>query len=336
MSVLTIDEIRETIRSRSNGKAKLLSTKYINNTSPLAIQCECGNIFHRSYASARRSKLLCSDCASKNHGSIKYTLDYIISEIAKTGCEYVSGEYQNSLSKLLIRCRCGNLFFKTWRKFHEGQCHCPECGMAIRIEQARLKREEKQKNKPKPKPKSKIKPKPKSKLKSKSKSKIKTEQKIKNSSCSKIKSCTSTIPRKRKANRHAEIGEIVRDRLDPWKRQIRRKYNNTCPITGETGDDIVVHHLFSLNQIFMQTTQQLSLNCSMSDVINLDANPEYINVITDIINKHDLTMGIVISTEIHKQFHYEYGYGNNTPQQFDEFLQNHFQTTLEDLKGEIS
>ena len=36
------DEIRETIRSRSNGKAKLLSTKYINNTSPLAIQCECG------------------------------------------------------------------------------------------------------------------------------------------------------------------------------------------------------------------------------------------------------------------------------------------------------
>jgi hypothetical protein len=63
-----------------------------------------------------------------------------------------------------------------------------------------------------------------------------------------------------------------------------------CEVTGET-DNLVIHHLYSFN-----------------------THPELGN---------DLTNMVRITETVHKAFHKEYGYGNNTPQQWEEFVNNY-------------
>lgn len=308
MSILTIDDISETIKIRSKGRAKLLSTTYINNEEPLLVQCQCGEVFERTYASIRRSKLMCKECQKKVVRNQKYTLEDIKKIIAEHGCEYVSGEYVNSYSKLLVKCSCGEIFEKPMRKFNEGQTQCPKCGMKKRKY-----------------------PKMKKPLKEKPKVKVEVQEKQKETPRQKKKVIKEKKPKKRKPDRHAEIGEIIREDLEPWKTKIKRKYGRKCPISGESGDNVVVHHLVSLNTIFKEECKKHNIKCYMSDVVNYDERPECAKLIKYVVQRHDMNMGVLVSKDIHKLFHKEYGYGGNTKQQFDDFLHKHYGMSLDDL-----
>ena len=45
-----------------------------------------------------------------------------------------------------------------------------------------------------------------------------------------------------------------------------------------------------------------------------------------------MNTGILISRQIHNQFHAEYKCGNNTPEQFNKFLMDHFNMTLYEIQ----
>ena len=114
--------------------------------------------------------------------------------------------------------------------------------------------------------------------------------------------------------------------------KIKKEYGRRCAVTGVSGKNkIVVHHLLSLNTIFEQVAKEHGIDCHMSDVINFEERPECSELINYILDAHTISMGIPISREVHKQFHKEYGYGNNTPEQFNEFLNDHYGTSLEEL-----
>jgi len=91
-------------------------------------------------------------------------------------------------------------------------------------------------------------------------------------------------------------GGVARDLKNPshadyaWKSAVRKRCNYTCVITKEkqkSGQRYACHHLNSFDVYVDQ--RYLSEN------------------------------GVFLKREIHKQFHDNYGFGNNTEQQFAEF-----------------
>ena len=81
-----------------------------------------------------------------------------------------------------------------------------------------------------------------------------------------------------------------RDYLDytKWCLAVKEKYNFTCVICKQIGGQLVSHHLESYN-----------------------SNPDLRTVLNN---------GVCLCEECHKKFHYQYGYGNNTKVQFEEFV----------------
>lgn len=98
-----------------------------------------------------------------------------------------------------------------------------------------------------------------------------------------------------KPNLTQEEREIRRDRnlLEGYSvfiREVLKRDNYTCQVTGKRGKDLVVHHLYSYNKY----------PCLRIVMEN----------------------GITISKEVHKEFHSIYGYGDNTLEQWNEFIEN--------------
>lgn len=114
MAKHTYEYVKNYINEKSNGECQLLSTEYVNSTTPLALKCKCGNVFHSNFNKLRNSLFICKNCrnelASKRY---RTKLEDVIEYINNTGCEYISGEYKNNSSLLTIKCNCGNLFQKT-------------------------------------------------------------------------------------------------------------------------------------------------------------------------------------------------------------------------------
>jgi len=78
-------------------------------------------------------------------------------------------------------------------------------------------------------------------------------------------------------------------RRHQWYKQIKEKYNFICQITGIRGrSKLASHHLY-----------------------NAADYPD---------KEFDLDNGICIQRNFHIQFHHEYGYGKNTPEQFEKFV----------------
>ena len=82
----------------------------------------------------------------------------------------------------------------------------------------------------------------------------------------------------------------------------KKKSTPCCEVTGKT-DNLVVHHLYSFN-----------------------THPELGNDPANMVRVHK---------DIHKEFHNKYGRGNNTPEQWEEFIKDYNKkiTTLDDFGG---
>lgn len=75
-----------------------------------------------------------------------------------------------------------------------------------------------------------------------------------------------------------------------WHADVLKRDNWTCQVCGYKGRDIVAHHLESYN-----------------------SNPKL---------RTTLSNGATVCEEHHIDFHHQYGYGNNTRKQFNEFKDN--------------
>jgi len=113
----TIDEVRVTFEAAG---FKLLSTKYINSSSPLFFECPNGHKHNIAWSSFKHGQR-CGVCAGKH-----YDLEYCKRVFSECGYEVLTKEYKGSFSKLKVRCPKGHLSYIHLTHFKSG-VRCAAC-----------------------------------------------------------------------------------------------------------------------------------------------------------------------------------------------------------------
>lgn len=143
MRKLTIEEIRKFVKENSN--CELLSTEYIDSKTKLSFKCECGNKFKTAFSTFRAQKQRqCPQCghnSTRKYFAFNYeTVKKYIEIDSNSGCKLLSSDYINKEIKLKLRCKCGNVFYKTFGKFkNSGQQQCAKCANIIHWDYDKVK-----------------------------------------------------------------------------------------------------------------------------------------------------------------------------------------------------
>lgn len=115
-----------------------------------------------------------------------------------------------------------------------------------------------------------------------------------------------------------ELNFIIRGRLNNWRMLSAKNCNYRCVITG-SDVDLDVHHLYSFNLIVKEVLAKRGLDGNFK---YSEMNPDDVeDIIKEVIDKHfSIGYGVCLKSSIHELFHIKYGYGNNTPEQFYDFV----------------
>ncbi len=339
---LTIEYVKEFVKEKTDGECEVLSESYINNSTPLQVKCRCGKVFERNFNKLKERDIMCIEC-SRELSSKRYrkSFDDIIQIINSTGCEYISGEYKNNRSVLTLKCRCGNVFKKSYAKFSEGQDRCPECGKKILINSKIkydidfVKKEIAKKG-----------------------YRIVDEKEYKDnltpfkcickrghlvniiflyflkqqSGCSKC----AIIDSRNKANWHykggkCRVSDSLRDVANSWKKKIKKSYGNVCAITGEKAERLAVHHLYSYNSLVEEASKNTGIPV-LEKLSDYDNQNDFYVLKDELRRINDTQEGIPMLRKIHNEFRSEYGKRNKTPEQFEQFLIDHYNTNLQNIR----
>lgn len=113
----------------------------------------------------------------------------------------------------------------------------------------------------------------------------------------------------------------IRQRLVPWRNKVREEHDYTCEITGSRSN-IVVHHIRSFNLLLEECVD--ILNFPIYDDFGLYTQEQLDYFMESFLELQELYGAYVcISESVHKNFHKKYGYGDNTLEQWNEFIKNY-------------
>jgi len=113
----------------------------------------------------------------------------------------------------------------------------------------------------------------------------------------------------------------LRGKITPWREDSIKKWNNICVITGKPADD--VHHLYSFHLIVEETFQELKME--IKPRVEDYTQEELKRLSEKCLEIHyRYPLGVCLTNEIHNLFHSIYGYGDNTPEQFEEFKTRYY------------
>lgn len=90
-----------------------------------------------------------------------------------------------------------------------------------------------------------------------------------------------------------------------------------CFLTGNRFDDI--HHIHGLNLILNETLMELNIKFkqSMDDYTEKELK-DILELFRE--NQSKYPLGVCLFKNVHTLFHNKYGYGNNTQEQWNEFV----------------
>lgn len=124
-----------------------------------------------------------------------------------------------------------------------------------------------------------------------------------------------------KKDGYTTLQAFVRERLTSWRNEVRESSNYTCCLTGFRSN-IVVHHCRGFSILFQETID--ALNFQIKDNFSDYNDEELLAFVSKFTEIQDYYNSFVCVTEdIHKMFHKMYGYGDNTEEQWDEFVYNY-------------
>ena len=120
-----------------------------------------------------------------------------------------------------------------------------------------------------------------------------------------------------------DLNRYVRARLTPWKNNYRKAKNYTCEISG-VRHNIIVHHIRGINLLLSEAISNIDfeLKKDMSEYSEDQLN----SLFNEFIDLQEYYKEYVCVTEkIHKDFHKKYGYGDNTAEQWREYISDNYQ-----------
>ena len=133
------------------------------------------------------------------------------------------------------------------------------------------------------------------------------------------KRCSLGLLRLKEKSSYNDLSEYIRRNNNEWKVLSMANCKYKCVLTGERFDDI--HHLYGLNLILNETLKELCID--IKDDINKYTDKELDDILNLFrINQSKYPLGVCLSKTVHTLFHNMYGYGNNTPNQWDEFVKD--------------
>lgn len=338
----TLKQVIDEVYAVSGGRTQLLSNDYTNNRQKLLFLCQCGNMFERDAEHViNRKAFLCAKCARKELADLRRkNFNCVLEEIAVAGCEYVSGEYENESSMLTCRCRCGELFSRDLKHISRGQNTCMTCSMK-RVADSKRKYDQDSARETlrsygyemiglfvdaaKP-------------VLSICKNGHECNIVLSQLRCGRS-GCDRCAKEQRKGtgshfyiDGRATMQDSLRASLEQWKREIAERYSYACPITGRTGMDCDVHHIKPLREIFADVAARHGLSVQLKSTINEFPSYDIFDQMRrETVEAHTLDTGIFVSTGIHRLFHKVYGTTKETQKDFDEFLCQYFNTSLDEI-----
>lgn len=134
----------------------------------------------------------------------------------------------------------------------------------------------------------------------------------------------------KKVNKYEVLARYVRYRIKPWVDIKKEECNFTCYITGDQ-DNIVLHHIRSFNLLLEETI--LMLDFPLYTTIT-EYSDEQLELLTQTFLdiQENYNSYVCINKDIHINFHSIYGYGNNTEEQWNEYLNKRYQKIQAILK----
>lgn len=287
---------------------KMVESGVVPSEVKLLFMCKCGNTFERRWGKLKCKRFKCSDCVQKQRAASKrISMEEVQSRLDKVGLKYSRGKIENHGSRFYVICPiCGKefdtcLYTVAQNISQNKKMNCQQCSI------------QRQKNMFKT-PFNVIK----EYFEERGCTLLSTEDDYENSSskltyiarCGHVNTtswagfqnskhyvrseCKKKLCTGEKAyNWNGGSSSKIRKNdyeYKQWRSQVFKRDNYTCQCCGARGGRLNAHHIDGKNWC----------NEKRTDVDN----------------------GICLCEDCHKKFHMAYGYGNNTKQQFEEFMKN--------------
>ena len=134
------------------------------------------------------------------------------------------------------------------------------------------------------------------------------------------------LVRPHEKSKYTDLTDYIRGRLLPWTNKIKRENNYTCCLTGQK-DKVILHHTYGFNLLFEEAIDILSF--PIYENINDYSQEQLDNLYNQFFElQEEYDSYVCISENVHKQFHSIYGYGDNLPEQWNEFVETYYENVV--------
>lgn len=120
---------------------------------------------------------------------------------------------------------------------------------------------------------------------------------------------------------YKNLYRYVRQRIVPWRNSVREKCDYVCAVTGSRSN-IIVHHIRSFNLLLEECIEMIDF--PLYDDFETYTQEQLDGFVECFLELQEYYGDYVcVAEEIHDKFHSIYGCGDNTKEQWEEFIENH-------------
>ena len=306
---------------------------YIDASTICDFECLiCGHKWKTTPKSVYANKSGCQQCGyKKNHLRYKYSYEYVKKHIEDRNCQLISKEYINNRTNLKIRFECGKIHEMCFGAFQSGEKD--PCTSMRRFKSTVSEKTTKKMLEfmdsigfkfisfegKEFKFKSTI-------TYSCPKGHIETRS---YSSLWRRKNCMTCTKEENKIKYSkenasnwqgglTELKTYLSKFIVQWKKDSMEHSNYKCVISGKRFEDI--HHIQSFNLLLREALEEL--NFELKNTIGEYDSDQITLLINKLIEVHyRYPLGVALTKKWHNKFHKLYGMGDNTPDQWDDFIQ---------------